>query len=596
MLRIFFLLLFIFSIKLPIAIAAKLEGINIIIEANTDDKKLKKALIDHKKVLEGKTKLKIVSHRKSYLEAEGKLYLQKLLKSLGYYDSKVEIRESSQFKNDTIVFNIIPNALYMIGSVNIVVSELSAVSKEALNVPNKEWYKLIKGNGATAKIILAEEARLQDYIENNNSVLKVGVAHEAVINHVNHTVEVNYNIVTGPTAYIKNVEFEGLKTVKERYVRKLVPIKDGESFKISNVKESSRLLQRSGLFTIAESVIPSGVDKDGGIELLYKIKERKHKSVKAGVNYSTDFGAGVLLGWEHRNIFSQGEKISLTLSATKKNQSIDTQFQKPCFLHDKQTLKLNNIINKKETIAYNNKGSSLSALLEREFTKKIRGAVGVKYSLNRIEDNTDQIQNFGLLSLPIFGAYDSRDNILNPTQGVFLNLEVSPFFNTINRNEKFTKNVISGRIYIQADSTIEPVLAVKGETGVISGAATNNIAATERFYSGGAGSVRGYGYQLIGPLNAKNEPIGGRSYIETAVEVRFKVSKSVGLVVFGDGGNVDDSTLMKFGKKLMLGAGFGVRYYTDFAPLRFDIAFPVGKKRRGIDKAFQLYFSIGQAF
>ena len=594
--KIFFLLILVLFIRLPSVVAVSAEKINMVIETITDDKKLKKALDEHKKTLQEKAQLKILSHKRSYLETEGEQYLQKLLKSLGYYNGEVKIQDSSESKINTIVFNVIPNILYTIGSVNIVVLESSKVAKGNLNLPDKKWYKLFTGNRAIAKTILAEEARLQDYIEDNNAVLKVEVAHEAVVNHANHTVDINFNVVTGPIAYIKDVEFQGLKTIKESYARKIIPIKDGENFKISTIKESNHLLQQSGLFTLADPVIPADVDKDGGIELVYKVKERKHKSIKAGVSYSTDFGAGVTLGWEHRNVFSEGEKISSTLSATKKEQILDTQFQKPCFLNDKQTLKLSNVISKEETLAYDDKGASLAAQLEREFTKKIKGGAGVKYSLDRIEDNTNQTKTFGLLSLPFYGSYDSRDNILNPTKGVFLNLEVSPFFNTINHNEKFTKKIISARTYLQADTSIEPILAIKGEVGVISGTSTANIAATERFYLGGAGSVRGYGYQLIGPLNAKNEPIGGRSYAEISVETRFKVSKNVGLVVFSDGGNVGNSPTIKFNEKLIWGAGLGVRYYTNFAPLRLDVAFPVSKKRREIDKAFQIYFSIGQAF
>ena len=83
MLRIFLLLILTLFINLSAVVAVKLEKINIIIEINTEDKKLKAALNEHKKILEEKAKLKIVSHRNSYLEAEGKQYLEKLLKSLG---------------------------------------------------------------------------------------------------------------------------------------------------------------------------------------------------------------------------------------------------------------------------------------------------------------------------------------------------------------------------------------------------------------------------------------------------------------------------------------------------------------------------------
>jgi translocation and assembly module TamA len=53
--------------------------------------------------------------------------------------------------------------------------------------------------------------------------------------------------------------------------------------------------------------------------------------------------------------------------------------------------------------------------------------------------------------------------------------------------------------------------------------------------------------------------------------------------------------LPKFKTKMHWGTGVGLRYYTEFGPLRVDIGFPLNK-RKGLDKAYQLYFSIGQAF
>jgi translocation and assembly module TamA len=579
------------------SVAAKLDKINIVIEtSNIDDKKLSKALETHKKILQEKTELKLVSHRKSYLESEGKVYLLKLLKSLGYYSGKVEITERESNDNNNIIFNVIPGPIYTLSSINILMTADSQTPIHKLNLPSKNWYSLSEGDGVIAKTIFLDEQRLQDYIENNNFLLSVDVYHEAIINQINHSVEVNYYVTSGALAHINNISFKGLETVNEVYTRKIVPIKDGDNFKISCVNESKNLLQRSGLFTRVDPIIPESTGNDGGIELQFKVKERQHRSVKAGVNYSTDLGPGITAGWEHRNLFSEGEKITTTLSVAKKEQELNTQFEKPFFMSDEQILKLTNNIAKKETLAYLDKGASVSAVLERKLSRRWIAGIGAKYAFNRIQDTKKVVKNFGLLSLPIYGVYDSRDDILNAKKGAHAKLETAPFYNTTNRNEKFLKNVISASTYFSADANLKPTLAIKGEYGVISGIKTvDNIPAIERFYAGGGGSIRGYGYQLVGPLNDKNQPIGGKSFIETSAELRMQIGKHMGGVIFADGGNVFGSRYGKINKNLVWGAGFGIRYYTDFAPLRVDIAFPVSKRRK-IDKPFQLYFSIGQAF
>ena len=68
-----------------------------------------------------------------------------------------------------------------------------------------------------------------------------------------------------------------------------------------------------------------------------------------------------------------------------------------------------------------------------------------------------------------------------------------------------------------------------------------------------------------------------------------------GLVTFVDGGSAFNSAYPDFEEDLLWGAGLGFRYFTDFGPLRADVALPLNK-RDGVDDDFQLYFSIGQAF
>ncbi len=115
-----------------------------------------------------------------------------------------------------------------------------------------------------------------------------------------------------------------------------------------------------------------------------------------------------------------------------------------------------------------------------------------------------------------------------------------------------------------------------------------------RFYTGGGGSVRGYPFQSLGPLT-DDDPDGGLSFTEVSVEMRLRWGENWGGVLFLDGGTAYEDELPRWGNDIRWGAGFGLRYYTSFAPIRFDIGIPLDK-RDGVDDDYQLYISSGQAF
>jgi translocation and assembly module TamA len=127
------------------------------------------------------------------------------------------------------------------------------------------------------------------------------------------------------------------------------------------------------------------------------------------------------------------------------------------------------------------------------------------------------------------------------------------------------------------------------------GVSREEIPADERFYAGGGGSVRGIPYQLAGPLDEDDDPLGGRSLLEVGAEIRYNFTESLGAVLFLDGGTVYSSAYPDFSEELLWGAGPGLRYYTPIGPLRLDVGVPL-QPREGVDDLFQLYISIGQAF
>lgn len=115
-----------------------------------------------------------------------------------------------------------------------------------------------------------------------------------------------------------------------------------------------------------------------------------------------------------------------------------------------------------------------------------------------------------------------------------------------------------------------------------------------RYYAGGAGSVRGYAYQALGPRDSEDDPLGGRSYQIVNLEARFKVSEHIGIVPFLDGGMVYKDEFPPIIGDMDWGAGLGLRYYTPIGPVRLDVAVPL-RQIEG-DPPVQVYISIGQSF
>lgn len=137
------------------------------------------------------------------------------------------------------------------------------------------------------------------------------------------------------------------------------------------------------------------------------------------------------------------------------------------------------------------------------------------------------------------------------------------------------------------------VVAGRIGVGTILNANAEEIPADRRFFAGGGGSARGFDYQALSPLNPSGVPFGGVSLLELSGELRWRYSPRLGFAGFIDAAAAGGNPEMDF-DALRAGAGFGVRYYTGFGPIRLDVATPLD--RRSGETPVQVYISIGQSF
>ena len=560
-------------------------------DKNIEDsiKEVIKKLNELARDMEKRAKIYNTINQKAYWESEAKKSFLKYLQSEGYYGATIETKFVE--RKSVIIFYINKGQRYKIKKLFFRYVENS---NHNIKTPNFIDLAIKEGDFAIANNIIDVQNSIEKYIENNNCLLNLEVKHYAIIDNLDDTISLDFVINAGPNAKIKSFDFNGLVSVNSDYLKKIIPFKNGQCFRSSLITEAQESLQKTGLFTIVTAEIPTYTDNNAEVPVIFNLKEGKHRTLKAGFSYGTDMGFGTTAGWNHRNFLGNGETVKTELFANQKEQIADLVFTQPFYKQDNQTLKiglsLENIVSK----AFNSRDGSVLVGVERKLSDIWTTGVSGKYSYSVIKDSQGK-RNFSFLSAPLFVKRDTKNNLLNPNKGNEIQLKVEPFYPIKKEGKSFLKSEVKMGEYIPFRAKFDPVIAVRAILGSISGTKSAKIPANERFYTGGVGSVRGYAYQLAGELDEKNRPIGGRSIIEANVELRIKVKNNIGLVGFFDSGNVYSSITPLFNQKMFQGYGFGIRYFTEFAPFRLDVAFPL-KRRKKIDKDFQVYFGIGQSF
>ncbi len=510
-----------------------------------------------------------------------KTTLLKGLAAQGYYMPAVKMTLDE--KDRKAAFQVDPGARIIIHSITF---------------KGKPWplEKTRTGDPLLAQNVLDDQQRIFDTISKDSCLFGLKVDHQAILDMNAHTADLVFEIIDKGKARYGDIQFQGLERVKPDFARKLVALKQDGCYKEADIEQAQADLLSSGLFSLVKVNVPEQPDASGRIPLTITVTERKPRTIKAGLTYYTDEGPGVQLGWEHRNILGRGEKLTSDLKLSAIEQSVKNTLSKPFFLRRDQTLNLGADLSREDTDAYESQTLSFHGDVARKLNKRLTVSLGGGYDVSHIDDG-EKADNFALLYGTGYADWDNRDNALDPHTGYKARLDLKPFINTLDPSNIFWETQISASTYFAfaPKTTIDPVLAIRGRFGSIFGQSTANIPATERFYAGGGGSVRGFAYQDIGPRNNDDDPAGGRSVIETSAEMRFKITPTIGAAAFVDGGSVSDAVYPDIENGYAVGAGVGLRYYTGFGPLRFDVGVPLTQKDDA-DGAYQIYISLGQAF
>ncbi len=518
---------------------------------------------------------------------------KKYLKSHAYFDPSIEVRIDTEVTPALVYFDVDKGPRYVLRDLVLDHMDPKKYKEDTAKLPDPEDLGLKAGDPAVTKTILDARDFLTARLMQQGYPFAEILSQDVVVDHRTREVSVTYVFKTGSPVDFGNTEIRGLETIKEDYLRRQILWQEGERYNHDSVRRLQRRLLESELYASVRVLREDELDEYGRLPIVVELKERTPRSAGIGGSYRTDEGFGGKVTWEHRNRFGRGERLNISGTMTEIGYAVELGLRKPDFQVLDQTIRMTLRIAEEETDAFTSRNYGASILLDRQVTRRLAVGSGLAFKYSEVEQR-DIHDRFSLVYFPSHMDWDTSDDILNPGRGGRLTLRGAPYLDVSDTDLHFLKGRAGYARYIRVLRRPEIILAGRAMVGSIVGVSNDNIPADERFYAGGGGTVRGYPFQTVGPLDG-DVPIGGRSLFVLSGEVRMRATEQLGFSIFADGGSAYENTMPQIDEDILWGAGIGLRYFTPIGPLRMDIAVPLDR-RRDIDDKFQIYVSIGQAF
>ncbi|QIG80151.1 autotransporter assembly complex protein TamA [Stakelama tenebrarum] len=530
---------------------------------------------------------------------------ERLLQSVGYYDGTAVASIEQTAPNSgklRVTLDIVPGPLYTLGSITIDSrpTEPAGLIDAALPLKN--------GHPIDAARVQAAEANVSLRLPQQGYPFIRLLQRDVLLDSETHTGAYTLPVRLGPRASFGSYRTEPAGEDSELafdadHVGVLARFERGELFDSRKVDDLREALIATGLFsTVAVEPVRTGETAPDGteyVDLMVRQDAGPPRTLAVEGGYATGQGIRVEGSWTHRNLFPPEGALILSGVGGTQEQGLSATFRRSNAGRRDRTFSLTASADHSDYDAYESFTGTLSGRISFESTPIWQKRWTYYYGAELVGSNEDRYNfNTGsrdrgtwlIAALPAFVGFDTSDDLLNPTRGFRIKLNLSPETSVRGAARPYVRGMLEGTAYYPLSDGL--VIAGRARVGTIAGIERNDLPPSRRYYAGGGGSVRGFGYQELGPRAPDGRPIGGRSLNEFAIEARYRFG-NFGIVPFVDAGQVYESITPQF-SDIRFGAGIGGRFYTNFGPLRVDVATPINRKPG--ESRISLYISIGQAF
>ncbi len=517
------------------------------------------------------------------------------LEPYGYYDASVAGDLQQVGANWQVVLHVAPGEPVKVTAVDVqldsLAAELAPIRRARRAIERLQGKPLNHGSYAAARDALSAQLTAHGFLDARL------VTHRVEVTRASHRAVIKLAWQAGPRYRYGKVHFEGSQ-FNDGFLDRYVPFKSGDYFSQEQLLALQQALNGADYFAVV-NVLPDADKASGGvIDVTVQLAPAKRTIYTGGPFIGTDTGFGLRGGIERRWVNRRGHKWKNELVLAQKLKTLSTLYSIPMPGDNQRSFNFGANFRDANTTTSQSRTLELVGNETRQWHGWVRslgahalvGTFTVGKRGNE-PDNTPGIEH-GRSKLVFAEASLSRKHADNPTfahHGWSLVLAARSTAGGLLSDASFSQVTADAKWIRAFGAKQRNRLILRGSAGYTW---TNDFSALPpqlRFFAGGDRSVRGYGYQSIGPRNSSDRVIGGTSLLVASTEVEHYFTRNWGMAAFVDTGNAFSGT----DYRPKIGAGLGLRWLSPVGLIRVDLGTPIHDARA---HGIQLHLVIGPDF
>ncbi len=410
---------------------------------------------------------------------------------------------------------------------------------------------------------------------------------------------INYNAMEGPLVKIGKILIVGDVLTSQKAIKQAMSLREGDRFSYKKVIESQLNIRRLGPFASVNVSTIGLEDKRKVIPLRVKVEEQRPFMVDLGFNYSTDEQFTGSLTFTNVNAFGWAKTNQFDLTAGQDLTRAELVWHDPRFFSSSFEMTTNTWVQykKKPAYSYIQMAGAIGWFRRyRRFGFLFRWEMDRNYFItgDSVAADADSLRNNTISKVSLSSSYDSRDSFSDPTKG-FFTLGSADIFNEIKGDSAdFFK------LSWEGENDLSPFSRITFSTGfrfsrILTLGRNVSVPSNELLFLGGDDTIRGFGEDSLGPVDANGRATGGRLRWIFNEELRIRIIGRFALAGFFDMGSLTDSfSAIGWDTTVRRSAGLGIRYITPVGPIRLDYGFKLD--RRAGESRGRLHFTFGYVF
>lgn len=555
------------------------------ISIDTQDSEIKDMIEEHLPLITQQQEEVLDKEQVGFLAEEAPDNVKTMLRSKGYFNSKVSLTE----KNGGYTVHIIPGPRTKISNVSVAIlgdilsdGNLAEYYRNAMS----NWQQPVGGDFNQDDWESSKTSVLSAVTRKGYPLAKLGNT-QATVNPDTSTADLNVIVDSNRPILFGNFEITGTQRYPEQIVSGLARFRPGMPYDLDLLLDLQQALEQNGHYSGASVQADFDHLQDNRVPVKVSVTEVKRHKLETGVRLDSEYGLGGRIAYDHYNLFNKGYIGSLVWDMDKYETTLAAGISQPRNYRGKYWT--TNVSYNRSTTQNLEKRSLSSGIWHVRDRNGIDARLGVEFLVEdrKIPDTDYDLGKSHATMLTASWKRQLLNSELHPENGYYLDGKIGTTLGKFLSSTVLTRASARAGYFFTPENKKIGTFIIRGQAGYTVARKDAEVPSGLMFRSGGASSVRGYELDSIGLAGPNGSVLPERAVFVGSLEYQLPFTRTLSGAVFHDMGDV--STNFKH-MTLKHGSGLGVRWFSPLAPFSFDIAYGHS------DRKIRWHISLGTRF